>query len=421
MVPKVFLIILCGITTVKLCNAEIIQVCARCQFQSIKQAIQVSKSGDIVEVLPGTYAESNVVIDKSIHLKGISIGDELPIIDAHSNGNGIIINASHVIISHLSIRNFGVSYVEDLAGIKVTQSDDCKIIENKISGPSFAIHIAQTNQCLVESNSIIGSNRSESSAGNGIHIWNGKNMVIRGNSITGHRDGIYFEFVKNSLILGNRSQENMRYGLHFMFSDGNEYQNNIFKKNASGVAVMYSRNIQMRHNRFEESWGGASYGVLLKDITTSIIENNLFKGNTVGVYMEGTTRSQLKYNILTLNGWGVRLLGNSDGNEIALNNFIHNTFDLTTNATHNLNVIRSNFWSEYRGLDTNHDGIGDSSFQPVKLSSLLIEKYGVSVLLLKSFFFALIDKAEEIFPLLIPDSFQDDRPLMVPSRMPSEL
>src|SRR5207249_3936943 len=94
-------------------------------------------------------------------------------------------------------------------------------------------------------------------------------LLIMHDQVKGHRDGIYFEFSHHCLVSENTSTDNMRYGLHFMFSDGNTYENNRFKHNGSGVAVMYSKNITMRGNTFESNWGGAAYGLLLKNINNS--------------------------------------------------------------------------------------------------------------------------------------------------------
>ncbi len=44
-------------------------------------------------------------------------------------------------------------------------------------------------------------------------------MKIINNTVSGHRDGIYFEFVTNSIISHNKSTGNVCYGLHFMFSN----------------------------------------------------------------------------------------------------------------------------------------------------------------------------------------------------------
>ena len=48
-------------------------------------------------------------------------------------------------------------------------------------------------------------------------------MNISDNHLTKLRDGIYFEFVSNCKIENNLSEENLRYGLHFMFSNHNDY------------------------------------------------------------------------------------------------------------------------------------------------------------------------------------------------------
>ena len=31
-----------------------------------------------------------------------------------------------------------------------------------------------------------------------------------------------------------------RYGLHYMYSDGNTFENNTFQENAAGAAIMFS-------------------------------------------------------------------------------------------------------------------------------------------------------------------------------------
>ena len=44
---------------------------------------------------------------------------------------------------------------------------------------------------------------------------------------------------------------------------------------------------------------------------------------------------------------------------------------------------------------------------------------GASVLLLRSFFFAIADSAERLLPALSPGAVHDDRPLMKPVRKPA--
>lgn len=58
------------------------------------------------------------------------------------------------------------------------------------------------------------------------------------------RDGIYLEFADNCEITNNQSIDNLRYGLHFMFSNDDIYRGNIFENNGAGVAVMFSKELK---------------------------------------------------------------------------------------------------------------------------------------------------------------------------------
>jgi nitrous oxidase accessory protein len=152
------------------------------------------------------------------------------------------------------------------------------------------------SNCKIENNHITSYGKIELQSGNGIHCWKSDSMEIAGNYIRGHRDGIYFEFVTNSIIRRNFSEKNIRYGLHFMFSNSDSYLANTFKNNGAGVAVMYSYNVRMLFNNFSDNWGDAAYGLLLKEIRDSKIEGNYFERNTSGVYLEGASRIQMKNN-----------------------------------------------------------------------------------------------------------------------------
>src|SRR5690606_17325689 len=140
---------------------------------------------------------------------------------------------------------------------------------------------------VVARNRVVGRTGSEHIGGNAIQFWSSREVVIEGNVVTGHRDGIYLEFVTVGRIVGNESRSNLRYGLHFMFSDSSAYRDYRFEANGAGVAVMYSKGIEMSRNRFRNHRGPASYGLLLKDITDGRVADNEFADNTTGLYLEG--------------------------------------------------------------------------------------------------------------------------------------
>jgi nitrous oxidase accessory protein len=387
------------------------QVCATCELSSLREALSRSVSGDTIYVKPGYYPEHDLVVSKSVRILATDPKNR-PVINAGGHGNVFLITANGVEISGLIIRNSGLSYTEELAGIKVSEAKDCILRDNLLDSNHFGIYLARTQGCTLTSNEIRGAKRDESAAGNCIHVWYGQKIAIENNDLRECRDGIYLEFTSGSKVIGNRSVHQLRYGLHFMFSNDNVFRSNEFRDNASGVAVMYSKRIKMTNNRFLGSLGGAAYGLLLKDIGDSDIRGNTFMKNTVGVYMEGTTRTFLASNIFDGNGWALRILGNTDSNTIVRNDFLKNTFDLSTNATGNLNEISNNHWSRYQGLDLDRDGIGDLPYHPVQLSSALIETFSASVLLVNSFFFDILDELERFLPALTPASYVDPHPQM---------
>ncbi|MDX5437330.1 MAG: right-handed parallel beta-helix repeat-containing protein, partial [Pontibacter sp.] len=248
--------------------------------------------------------------------------------------------------------------------------------------------------------------------GNAIHLWYCDNAVISNNKVQGHRDGIYLEFVKDSEVKDNLSQNNLRYGLHFMFSDRNVYTHNIFRKNGAGVAVMYTRDIRMEHNTFEGNWGAAAYGLLLKEITNSVIYNNTFRRNTTGIYMESSNRLDIQHNDFDRNGWAIRLLSSCADDVFKLNNFTGNSFDVSTNGNSTLNKFENNYWDKYTGYDLNKDQLGDVPYRPVSLYSMLVERVPPSVMFMRSFMVDLMDNIEKVLPSFIPENLVDEQPMM---------
>ncbi len=206
----------------------------------------------------------------------------------------------------------------------------------------------------------------------------------------------------------------MRYGLHFMFSNDNAYFTNYFKNNGAGVAVMFTKKVVMMNNTFEENWGDAAYGVLFKELSDCYLSGNKFIRNTTGIFFDGSNRIKAEHNLFKGNGWGMRMQANCLENEIYANNFMGNTFDVATNGTLTMNVFNLNYWDKYEGYDINKDGVGDVSFRPLSLYSVIVEKNPPAMLLYRSFMISLLDKSEKIIPSMTPENFIDNKPKMVP-------
>jgi len=375
---------------------------------SFQEAINKSNPYDTVFVLSGKYIAYDIEIDRPL----VIIGKNYPVIDGNHKSEILRITSDSVVFKGFQVQNVGFSFTKDWAGIKIDNKDYCVIEDNILKDTYFGIYLKKVNHAVIRNNRLQSQAENEVNSGNGIHLWYCEDILIEGNEVRGHRDGIYFEFVEHSRIIKNVSEGNIRYGLHFMFSNHDDYIGNTFKNNGTGVAVMFSDHINMKENHFLDNWGTSNYGLLFKEIYDGELSNNLFHNNTTAIFADGSNRIKILYNEFRDNGWAMNIFSSCMDNEIAYNNFISNTFDLTTNGNRNNNNFHDNYWDQYAGYDLDKDGVGDIPYRPVRLFSYLIGRVPESIILLRSFFIDMINIAEKVAPTLTPQSLMDERPKM---------
>ena len=396
-----------AIAMVLSCSAQNIEVCMTCTISSLQKAISSAKAFDTILVKKGTYKEHNIIVDKPL----IIIGQNYPIIDGELKGEIITIQSDHVTVDGLFIINVGTSYTEDYAAIRVRRSKHFIIQNLVLEKLFFGIYIEKSSYGRIYHNKIIGDAEEEYNSGNGIQLWYSNHIEIEHNYVEHVRDGIYLEFSDDCLIKNNVSAENLRYGLHFMFSNDDIYQDNTFERNGAGVAVMFSKKIKMINNTFQENWGTASYGMLLKEINDAEIRGNTFKENTIGINIEGSNRIEYINNNFISNGWAIKVRGACYTNTFKENNFLYNSFDISYNSKINDNIFDKNYWSNYTGYDLDKNGIGDIPYRPVKLFSYIVNRTPETIILLRSLFIDIIDFSEKVSPVFTPDNLLDHNPL----------
>ncbi len=336
----------------------------------------------------------------------------MPVLDGELKYEIMTITSDFVIIDGFQFRNSGSSSYEDIAALRIMQSGHILVRNNTFNHTFFGIYCQHAYSSTIYNNRFQSNAIDEITSANGIHCWKSENMLIINNEISGHRDGIYFEFVTGSTIKGNKSHNNARYGLHFMFSHDNAFRHNEFRDNGAGVAVMYSQGVTMTQNLFADNWGAAAYGILMKDITDSKVEGNQFRRNTSSIHMEGSNRINITGNIFNQNGWAIQIQASCTDNIIKGNNFLGNTFDISTNGSLQLNDFTGNYWDKYEGYDLDRNGTGDIPYRPISMYSMIVERNPASLILFRSFMSTLMDKAEKVIPSLTPEQLKDEHPSM---------
>ncbi|MEK7240034.1 MAG: nitrous oxide reductase family maturation protein NosD [Gemmatimonadota bacterium] len=379
------------------------------RYPTITEALAAAQPGDRVLVRAGTYREPTLVVRTA---RVTVQGEGWPVLDGQGEREVLVIAADDVTVRGLVVTRTGVSNLQDRAGIRARDARNCVIEKNRLRDNLFGIYLQRSADCVVRDNDIEAHGVSQTLSGNGIHLWYSPGARVERNRVRGHRDGIYFEFSTLGVTRDNVSEKSQRYGLHFMFSDSCRYERNTFRDNNSGVAVMYSRGVVIHDNRFERSWGSAAYGLLLKDIMGGEITDNVFARNSTGLFVEGSSRLDVRGNEFTQNGWAAKVMADADENRFSANRFAGNAFDVTTNSRSANSTFDGNWWDEYKGYDLDRDGVGDTPFHPVRLFALVVEQHPTALLLLRSPLVSILDAAERVLPVLTPEALVDRHPLM---------
>ena len=145
-------------------------------------------------------------------------------------------------------------------------------------------------------------------------------MTVEDNVVSGHRDGLYFEFVQDTTIERNTSERNGRYGLHFMFSHRCAYRDNRFAWNGAGVAVMHARSRNDREHLRRQSRSDRMRRSSRTSATAALPAISS-RGTRSRCILKGAVVSSCRRIALAGNGWAIRLHGQQPGNRFDANVF----------------------------------------------------------------------------------------------------
>ena len=387
---------------------------------SISDVIELCEEGDTIILSKGVYAQ-RFVVDKPLSITG----KDFPVIDGGGSGTIIKIAAPNTVIRGLRIRGSGTSLSVEDSGVELENASNSVVENNILEDVLFGIYLKNSPGTLILNNRIYGKNLPSPERGDGIRLWYSSHSRVIGNTVSGTRDLVIW-WSSNTLIKKNRV-ENGRYGLHYMYSDNNVFEDNLFIGNAVGGFLMYSGNIQFFRNVFTKNKGMAGgYGIGFKDLDDVHAEDNLFVDNRVGIYMDNSPHlvdswNELSNNVIAYNDIGISMMPSIERNKILGNSFIENYEQVEVRGGGVLRgnrwntESRGNYWSDYKGFDENNDGIGDIPYVSEKLFEQLMNRNEALRIFIYSPVAKAIELASEAFPVIKPDSkLVDNFPLLSP-------
>jgi hypothetical protein len=175
-------------------------------FAKIGAAVAAAKAGDTIQVAPGTYAEGDIVIGKSLSLIGADRAST--VINATGKGNGIYIDGlDHPGLREVAVTGFTVENAK-FEGILVTNASAATIAANRVAGNDTALNSAIAvcpGQPPFETNEGFD-------CGEGIHLSGVDHSIVSANLVENNSGGILLSddtgATHDNFVTGNTLRNN---------------------------------------------------------------------------------------------------------------------------------------------------------------------------------------------------------------------
>lgn len=383
-------------------------------YATVQAALDAASPGDTVRVQAGTYRE-RVRVERPVVL----LGEGRPVLDA--GGEGHVVEASaRLVLRGFLLRATGTNPDREHAGVMV-RGAPAVVDNNVLEDVYYGVYLKNAPGSLVRGNRIVGKDLPPPRRGDGIRLWYSSDSRVLDNHVRRVRDVVVY-FSNGLSVRGNVITDG-RYGLHYMYSDHNEFVRNYFARNQVDAFIMYSRGVRLRENVFAEARGASGMGLGLKDADDVVARDNLFVANESGAYLDNSPRSaastnRFRDNLFLYNGSAVRMLPSVAGNDFRANSFVGNRrpVEVSGGVGHDQaaqNGWRGNHWSGYAGFDRDADGVGDTPYRYARLTDDLLSRHPELQLYGGSPVMPILEAVRRFFPLLEPEPVViDSAPLL---------
>jgi nitrous oxidase accessory protein len=420
---------------------------------SLQHALDQASDGDVL-ILRGDHA-GPLKIERKLTLEG----EGGATVTGPGKGSVITVIAPETVVRGLTVRGSGRDLERMDAGIFVEQTASGAIIEsNRLEGNLYGIYLHGAQNSVARGNVIVGIKEGRlNEAGNGVSVWNAPGAKVLDNDISFGRDGIFTVTSLRNQFSGNRFRD-LRFAIHYMYTNDSEISRNVSTGNIVGFAIMYSHRLIVREN---VSDGDRDHGLLFNYANASDIAANVVRGRLqpAARWAGAGTRGKVEH-VVTAPGenappsiaagarngpekcvfiynanqnrfhdnWfegceiGIHFTAGSERNQIVGNAFVGSRNQVKYVGSRYLDWSkdgRGNYWSDNPGFDLNGDGIADTAYRPNDLIDKVLWTAPQAKLLINSPAVQVIRWAQAQFPALLPGGVVDSKPLISPPPRPA--
>ena len=377
---------------------------------ALVSAVAGARPGDVLILMPGHHQGP-----VSIEIPLILEGRPGAVLQGDGTGSVVTVTGDGAVVRGLEIRGSGDDGAAIDSGIKLTRTATNALVEdNRLVGNLHGITVHGARDSVVRSNVIRGRrDRRVNDRGNGIYVWNAPGTLGEGNEVTWGRDGI-FANASNDNVFRNNVLRDLRFAVHYMYTNNSEIVGNVSVGNTLGFAVMFSNRVMVRDNL---SLADRTHGVMLNYANNAEVTGNLVRGGTHEkcTFIYNAHKNRIEGNRFEGCDIGIHFTAGSERNEITGNAFIGNRTQVKYVGTRHIEWSadgRGNFWSDHPAFDLDGDGIADGAFRPNDLMDHILWSQPSAKLLLGSPAVQLVRWSQAAFPSTLPGGVLDSAPLM---------
>jgi nitrous oxidase accessory protein len=423
--------------------------------EPLQEAVDRAHDGDTVVLRAGEH-RGPLEIRRRITVEG----EPGAAIAGSGSGSVVLIGGAPAVVRNLTIRGSGRNLVNMDSGVFIEKTAAGSVVENnRIEGNLYGVYVHGAADAVVRRNRIVGLAQGRmNDAGNGVSVWDAPGAKVLDNDIRFGRDGIFSIASRRNTFSGNRFRD-LRFAVHYMYTNDSEVSDNVSTGNAVGYAIMYSHRLTIRGN---VSDGDRDRGFLFNFANGSRIEGNLVLGRLqpeerwtragvhdsdmrehavadeprrppaatggarIGpekcVFIYNTNHNRFRGNWFEGCDIGIHFTAGSEGNELVGNAFVGNRNQVKYVGTRHLDWSkdgRGNYWSDNPAFDLNGDGIGDTAYRPNDLVDKVLWTAPQAKVLANSPAVQLIRWAQSQFPAVLPGGVGDSHPLIAPPPRPA--
>lgn len=389
------------------------------EFASLAEALEAARDGDTVLVEGGIYP-GPVEVAKPVAL----VGRGWPEITGAGQGTVVRITAPGASITGFRVTSSGRSLDREDAGIWV-EAADVTVAHNDVSDVLFGIVAKHAQNVVIQGNRVEAKrDLPEGEVGDGIRIWYSHGAQVLNNEVGYFRDCLV-DSTEHAVIRGNVVHHGL-IGVHVMRTWDVIVEENRLYENSVGLYLMFGTGAVARRNIATDNGGPSGYGIGLKDMNDTRLEENWIARNRVGIYFDNSPMypdvpNYITGNVILNNETGMLFTPVTNGNFIGQNDLIDNFTQVglagggSPGKNHWTPDGQGNFWSDYSGYDADADGVGDWPHREEGLFERLMDQEPK----LRWFRFtpaaSAVDFAARAFPAVAPQPLLvDEAPQMAP-------